>query len=166
MAPNLARKTAAADLSVRRDPIVLRWEDENRLLIVSPRDQDRFALTVNKAISACQLDQVFGLEQFQKQFKQLLIVLRDWAKKRRESIHAAFLAVRDGGLLYVVVRNGPRFDAEFEDDLTELDMKVAHNEGLNMMRLNVLALPKASMEAIATFLSPAHTLQLELSDAN
>jgi hypothetical protein len=166
MGAQQARKSDVHNLSQRRDPIVLRWQDDSRMLVVEPKDQDRYMLTVSKAIAACQMDQALGLEQFQTQFKNLLLTLKNWAQERRNEIEGVYLAVRDGGLLYVVVKKQARFNPDFEDSLTDLDLKIAHDEDLSMMRVNMLSLPKASMDAISTFLSPIYTLKLELPDAN
>ena len=158
-AENVARDSRVVSLGEWKDPIELKWQEGDRQVVIVPKDQPRFIATLNKAIQVCQTH-ISRFEEFQKQFDNLLLLLHGWANEREARINTVYLAVRDAGLLFVVVRNEVPYDSEFEDELTDLDLKIAHDKNFDKIRLNVLALPNASMESIATFLSPEYTLSL------
>ncbi|MBL7132691.1 MAG: hypothetical protein ISS78_01205 [Phycisphaerae bacterium] len=122
-------------------------------VIVTPADHDRFMLSVKDAALACQAgsDYVAFYQQFEK---RLLPRLAAWLTEHKEKVHQAFVSVREGGLLFLVVRQQARYDAEFTDDLSALDAEIARNPEFNMIRLDVLALPLVSDEGARSFLNP------------
>lgn len=135
----------------------LRYEDRDGIVVVTSDDEDRFAITVKEAIHACRVYQ--REEIFAHQFNILLKRLAIWLRTRQDEVADAFVTVRDNGLLFLVVRKSPHYDAGFEDDLTELDLEVAQDPNLDLIRLSVLAIPHASDDAIASFLVPGLTLE-------
>ena len=62
------------------------------------------------------------------------------------------ITVRDGGLLFLVVRREAEYEREFEDALTDLDAEIACDEEFDLIRLSVLALPHCPPEAMQSFL--------------
>ena len=94
---------------------------------------------------------------FQQQFCELLNRLGTWLKANAGKVHKSFVTVRDGGLLFLLVRNSVAFDAELEDALTDLDLATAQDSAFDLIELNVLALPMASEESYRTFLAPSFT---------
>jgi hypothetical protein len=135
----------------------LRYQERDGTLVVEPEDEDRFTITVEAAIKACR---VF-LEQarmFQSQFNHLHKRLATWLKQHNENVNRAYLTVRDADLLFLVVRDSRRYDDEFEDALTELDVSIACDPELDLIKLSVLAVPSASLDSIDSFLAPGKTL--------
>lgn len=135
----------------------LRYQDREGVVVVTPDDEDRFAITVGAAIQACH-----AFEQqkvFEHQFTIVLKRLAKWVQETQAEIAGAYVTVRDNGLLFLVVRKSPQYDACFEDKLTELDLEVANDPNLNLIRLSVLAIPEASDDAVASFWAPGHTLE-------
>ena len=83
----------------------------------------------------------------------LLQGLAEWIHTRVDMLSDAYLTVRDAGLLFVVVRKIRRYDSDFEDKLTDLDVEVANNPDYNLIKMDVLALPNSSDESIKSFVS-------------
>lgn len=118
-------------------------------VFVEPEDEDRFVITVQDAIKACR---AYGrAADFQAQFKVLNNVLVKWIADRNDKIDHAYLTERDAGLLFVVVQKSEQIDPDFEDELTDLDLQIAHDSFLPMIKLSVIALPKCSKEQLGSF---------------
>ncbi len=136
----------------------LTWsETDHGSITVTPPDEDRFNIKLNRAIEF--LQQANRVDQFKQQFNVLLKVLVTWVKGRQD-VKNASLTLRDGGLSFVVVRSESRYDEQFEDELSELDFKIANDVDLDLIKLDVLGLPPASEEALQTFFDPNFRLTL------
>ncbi len=85
--------------------------------------------------------------------KLLMKTLVGWLEKRMD-IDQAFLTLRDGSLAFVVVRNKSHYDADFEDCLSELDIQISEDVDLNLIELDVIALPEVSRNGLRSFLHP------------
>ncbi len=140
-------------------PNILRldYQEPGGTVLVVPADQDRFALTVEEAVKACRAYE--RAATFQRQFKILLRMLADWIREHRANVGEAYVTVRDAGLLFLVVKQSAAYDDTFEDELTQLDLAVAQDPNLDLIRLSVLAVPPASQEGVESFLAPGFTLQ-------
>jgi hypothetical protein len=135
-----------------RTCIVLHHSQADGQVLVQTSDEDRFMVTVDAAIRACRLYD--KMTEFRSQFKRLIDKLREWVEARKDQIREALVTPYERGLLFLVVRRASEYDRDFEDELTELDLAVAHDEELGLIRLSVLGLPNASPEAIDSFLAP------------
>lgn len=129
----------------------LLWQEKDGLIVVTPRDQDRFGVRLHRALEA--LKMVKKAEEFEEQFRLLLRIIAEWIKVT-PGVSRAFITLRDGGLSLVVVRDSVKYDSAFEDALSELDLEIANDEDLALVRMSSIALPCASDEAIASFLNP------------
>lgn len=137
-------------------PVVqLRWELRDDLIVVTPYDQDRFAIKVNRAIEI--LQQANRREEFERQFNLLLRELASWLNGRRD-VEKAIVTHRDGALSFVVVRKGAEYDEAFEDALSDLDFDLARDPDLNLIRMNAVGLPQVSESALAAFVDPDFAL--------
>ena len=128
-------------------------------VVVTPKDQDRFVISVQEAVTACK-----DITQVRQFGKYLLSMLTKWLQDNRAKARKAFLTVRDGGLLFLVIRKEAKYDAQFTDALTELDVAIARDANLNMIQLDVLALPDVSDEGARSFLSPSRHRELAGAD--
>jgi hypothetical protein len=144
--------TATAESSVVR----LEWSLKDGDVVVTPCDQDRFILRRNRAIAI--LQQGAEVEKFGHQFNILLRTLAEWLKNRSE-ISKAYLTDRDGALAFVVVRKVCRYDDAFEDIISELDYRVANDPDLDLIKMDIIALPLASDNAISSFINPGFSFQ-------
>jgi len=131
------------------------WTNRDGNVTVTPEDEDRFTIKVGRAIEALNLAK--QQDSFHSQLSLLLRVLADWISEH-DGIQNAHLTMRDGALSFVVVRSCGGYDEAFEDELSELDIQIAKDVDLDLIRLNVLCLPGASDEAIESFLDPSFLL--------
>jgi hypothetical protein len=138
-------------MATKTQPFIrLSHRDHDARVQVETEEEDRFVLTVGAAIQACK---AFGeYEEFTRQFRKLQATLSSWVKDHAADVAEAYLTVRDAALLFLVVQSGEAFRQELEDSLTDLDLAVAQDEEFNLIRLQVLALPRASEESVRSFL--------------
>ncbi len=116
---------------------------------VTPSDEDRFSISVERAIAACQADA--RAEEFKKQFGLLIRRLGEWLASRSD-IDGAWITKRDRHLLFLVVRTSPEYDRDFEDALSALDLELAQDGHLDLIRISTMNLPPVSKEALSGFL--------------
>jgi hypothetical protein len=131
--------------------VMLDWEDDEGNVVVTPRDRDRFVVKIRRAVEMLQA--VDRAEQFQNQFKLLMSVLAKWLQSQGDVKHA-HLTLRDGGLAFVLVKRSAAYNSSFEDELSELDFQIANDPDLDLIKLDVIALPPTSDEALSSFLDP------------
>jgi hypothetical protein len=133
------------------------WREEDGQVTVTARDQDRFVVGLHRAVEA--LKQVAKAEQFKKQMNLLLRIIAEWLKEAK-CVDKAYLTLRDGILSLVIVRKSVEYDEKFEDALSELDIAIANDVDLDLIRMSSIALPMASDEALASFLNPEFTAEI------
>lgn len=134
------------------------WRREDGVITVTPEDESRFSIKLNKAIEI--LREAGKQDSYRDQFRLLARTVAQWLSERQDKVKKAYLTVRDGMLSFVVVRNQVPFDDALEDDLSELDLKIAKDVDLDLIKLCAIALPLASDEAISSFLNPEFSLLL------
>ena len=128
-------------------------------VVVTPESEDRFALTMELAIRGCALSS--QIDKLNEQIGSLLEMLHLWISEHSYIINQAYVALRDTGLLFLVVQKGKRFDPALEDELTELDIGIAQSEKFDLLNFSVLALPECGEEAVKSFLTRKSTLEYE-----
>jgi hypothetical protein len=143
------------------DCVQLTWSEEDGLITVTPRNKDRFNIRLKRAIIA--LQQADRHDQFEQQLQLLHTTVVSWLKDRSD-ILSAHLTLREGNLSLVVVKKEARYDAQFEDELSELDYRIANDVDLDLIRLDAIALPPASEEALETFFDPNFILTYALRE--
>ena len=136
--------------------VQLRWDMKDGLVVVTPQDEDRFCIKVGRAIEI--LQQAGHAEEFKRQFNLLLRVLAEWLKDR-DDIKRAYLTHRDGALAFVVIRESPQYDDDFEDALSDLDYEIANDADLDLIKIDAIALPCVSDTAVSSFLDPGFMLE-------
>jgi hypothetical protein len=143
-------------------PIQLNWQEKNSVVTVIPGDEKLFYITIEKAIEACRAKNESVI--FINQFMRLLNKLALWNKNHENDISNAFLTVRDANLLFLIVKKSVKFDSEFEDELTDLDIEIAQDKKFNKIKLSVLALPQTDFHSINSFLTPDSTFKYNISN--
>jgi hypothetical protein len=126
------------------------------MLTITPQDEERFSIRLNRAIEV--LRRASAADRVGDQIKLLLRILAEWLQKR-DDIEAAYITVRDGALCLLLIRNEVRYSEAFEDAVSELDIAIASDVDLDLIRLNVMELPHASDEAVASFLDPEFSIK-------
>jgi hypothetical protein len=117
---------------------------------VTPRNQTRFEIQMDRAIQILQLAN--EAERFNKQFKLLLQKIAAWIKPRSAKIEAAYMTLQDGTLAFIIVRHESRYDEVLQDDLADLDVEIANDGDLDLINLATLALPNVDEAATLSFL--------------
>lgn len=129
--------------------IELDWFEDNDVVRVTPRNQQRFEIQKDRAIEILQL--ASQAESFGRQFSLLLNHLAEWISERQEFIEAAILTLQDANLAFVVVRNSARYDEKFEDDMADLAFDVANDPDLDLVGIKTIALPLVPKVALQSF---------------
>jgi hypothetical protein len=137
-------------MPTKTQPIIQLVHVNKDAKVLVETENDRFMLTVQAAIRACQA--FSHMDEFTAQFKKLHARLTDWINAHNENIDKAFLTARNSAILLLLVQKSNAFNAEFEDAVTDLDLAIAQDDEFGLIRLNVLALPAASEESIQSFL--------------
>ena len=132
--------------------IQLQWNQKDRKVLITPADEDRFMVTVENAINAC--DAFQKSIHFDKQFRDLMDYLGQWLFNHAELVDRAYLTVREADLLFIIVQRQKHYNRRLEDQLTDLDLEISHNDDFDLIRFCVLALPKTSEEGVSSFLNP------------
>jgi hypothetical protein len=113
-------------------------------VVVVPQDEVRFSAALDAIAAACGV--LDDSTEFKSQVRELLTRMAEWLTGHQDQIHRAYLTTRKGGLLFVVEMKSPQYSRDLEDALTELDMLIARDPGLSLIRINVLAVPRCSPE--------------------
>ncbi|MBC8373992.1 MAG: hypothetical protein H8E53_10390 [Planctomycetes bacterium] len=147
MATNMPTKT-------KFDPIRLDYHAADpREVVVTPKDNDRFVGSVKEIATACHAG--IPLIEFTNQLEKTLVPkLAEWLAERGDKVHSAFISVREGRLLFLVIQCGAAYDRELTDALTKIDIEIARDADLDMIRLEVMALPCVPDEDAYSFLDP------------
>jgi len=174
MGTPMRRAAAAAGRSTRtrRAPAVRRKPkrdyirldvSKNGQVVVIPENEDRFMTTVQEAAEACKESQKWAA--FHQQFKNgLLPKLGQWLSQYDDKVDRAFIGLRDGGLLFLVTRKAVRFDGKFTNSLAKLDIAVACDAELDLISMEMLALPQVDEDAVWTFLDRKSALELRRAE--
>jgi len=139
----------------------LDWSDREGTVTISPEDDDRFNMKVERVIQACQ--SAARSDSFRQQLEFLFRRLSRWLNSRGE-IKASYLTLRDGCLLFLVIKNQAEYDEAFEDALSDLDFDIARDVDLTLFRMNAMALPPFSEQSVQSFLDPNFTLRFRNVD--
>lgn len=139
-------------MTAATQPIIqLRYSDDSqRVVIEKDGANDRFVITVAAAIDACHASG--QKEEFYRQFRDMQVRLTEWLKVHADLIDEAYLTVRDAAILFLAVQKSPAFNQALEDSLTDLDIAIAQEKDLSLIRLNVLAIPKTSAASVESLL--------------
>lgn len=137
----------------QRVTFVLLDEDDDRSVVVRPKDNDKFVVSSKEAVAAC-----FAYDKFvgglKKQVDELMDHLSQWVKDHRQYIKSAFLTFRVGNsMLFLVMQKEAPFDPVLSEHLTDLDIEIANNSAFNLIDLDVMAIPPVSRESAEAFLS-------------
>lgn len=132
-------------------PIVQLGYSDHGTVVITPQDEDRFALTIQSAVEACAIH--VKREQLEVRFRILLNRLADWLRSRLDAIADALLTERDGMLLFLVVMKKKRFDSNLEEDLTRLELEIRDDPQLEDLPFTTMALPYVDEADLMSFVN-------------
>jgi hypothetical protein len=138
-------------------PVRLDWTNRDGNIVITPSDKDRFVLKVGAAIEI--LRRHSQVDRTQQQFSLLLKRLAQWLDDHQSSWETAFLTSGEGVLRFIVVRKTARFDEATSDALSALELDIARDPDLDLVKLTTTALPSVGEESLRSFLDPAFTLK-------
>jgi len=133
--------------------IRLKYGDDSQLL-VEMKDGDRFGMTSTDAAMACHFYEA-GKKAYGRQVQELSERLTSWFKNNAPHVKEARLGPRPDGLLFLVVMSKSAYNPELEDRMTELEAEIAQDATLDMIRLEVLAVPDFGPASFQAFLPAA-----------
>ncbi len=136
-------------MAVQRGLLTVLDESSSEFARVDMKDGDKFFIAVGEAARA--LKMYNRMEQFEGQFRELVQILINWSRDHKDKIHTAMLASRDRDLLFFVVQKNVEFDSDLTDALTDLDISIANNKNLELINLEVLAVPYVTPDAYSAF---------------
>ncbi len=159
----MAKRTAKTS----QEPIWLDWVNHERPVVVSPSNQDKFVLKMRDAVEACIAYDPMrktenAIDEITAAILGLLELLGKWSEDHHGSITNAFLTLRDGRLLFLVVMRETEYNKGLEDDLTSLDLKIAHSKHFEKIPLSVQALPACKKVTFRAFLNPVLTFKYHM----
>lgn len=140
--------------SLPHKAIQLRYSDG--MVMVTPEDEDRFFITAQRAVEACQQAHQFdaAVRSFKEQFVKPLHV---WCSQRRQTVQSCFVPMPAGGHLKVfIVGSSSRFNFALATDVAELELTLS-DAGWSV---NVLQIPATSEDDLHTFFDPNESIQV------
>jgi hypothetical protein len=138
-------------------PVRLKWSEGNRTVLFEPEDESRFTMKVKEVIQSCNIHQ--QSDEFESQFNDLKNILGNWIHGRKDKITKAFLTIRDTRVLFIVITKNVEYDSRLEDELTNLDLAIAHTPLFSAISLSVQSLPQCDSDIYEAFLSPPVILE-------
>jgi len=133
------------------------WYAESDHVVVTPKNQQRFIIQKDAAIEA--LRQAKAAERFELQFDLLLQVLGKWLHERTSAVESGIVTLQDNSLVFVVVQSKVAYDEQLQDDLAGIDVAIAQDASLDLIKLRTVLLPPVGSEALGTFLDPRMVLR-------
>lgn len=124
---------------------------DNSRIIVEMKDGDRFGISSNDAAMACRFYEA-GQKAYGRQVRALSNRLTEWFQANAPHVKEARLGPRPDGLLFLVVMSGPEYNPDLEDRMTELEAEIAQDPTLDMIRLEVQAVPDFGPASFQAFL--------------
>ena len=84
--------------------------------------------------------------EMKKEYLDLVSELQKWCKENKNRIKTAYLnkdylALNKRSLLFLVETSISKYDDDFEDSLTDLDLKIANNPRYKNISMNVQSWP-------------------------
>jgi hypothetical protein len=133
--------------------VELDWYADNETVVVTPRDQQRFDISKDRAIEILRVTAA-AQARFNKQMNLVINILGKWIADRAGEIRDAYLTVQDNSFLFVVVKKTAPVDPQFEDELSELDFSIANDQALDLLHVHTLSVPPVGENALKSFIDP------------
>ena len=122
------------------------WYADNETIRVTPRNQKRFEIHKDRAISILKL-----ASEGDKQLALLIDQVSEWTREHSTAVLMSFLTLRDDRFAFLVISRTAKCNDDLEDAASDLDLEIANDPDLTTIRMNVLVLPPASPEALSSF---------------
>jgi len=141
------------------EPVRLVFSEKDRAVVVETDSEDRFVTTVDSAIKACRMYD--KKKEFESQFNLIRQHLGSWIVEHKDELSKAFITIRDTQLLFLPITKSQQFEPDFENDLTELDLSIAHSDLFPEIPLSVQSLPNCEEDTYEAFLAEPVVFEYE-----
>ncbi|VTT98945.1 Marine sediment metagenome DNA, contig: S01H1_S18100 OS=marine sediment metagenome GN=S01H1_50976 PE=4 SV=1 [Gemmataceae bacterium] len=123
---------------------------------VEPQDEDRFVISAQKAVEACQQHQ--RGEHAIKAFKQkFLKPLRSWCESHASKVRACYVPPPAGGFLEVYVLGRTRkYDFDLGREVSKFELKLSDGG----WRVSVMQIPECPDESLRTHFNPDGAIEV------
>ncbi len=112
-------------------------QDADRVVVLTPEDEDRFVRSCAWVVEATKLG--ISRDVWLRELHGLLSHVRAWAQKHSRLVKRAYATHRDAQVAIYVVPQAGRFDFDLSEKVTELDLEVA--EKFQACPCDVLQMP-------------------------
>jgi hypothetical protein len=122
-----------------RSPII-RLTQAAGNVVVEPEDEDRFVVSAQQAMKACQDShrQELAVYAFKKEFLEPLI---DWCRRHKNQVQACYIPIPKGFIQVFVIGSSPKYDFDLGKELSELELRFA-DAGWSVSFLQIPASPE------------------------
>ena len=134
---------------------IIRLSHTNGNVVVEPEDEDRFVMTAQSAVQACQ-DTHRHEEAIRTFKKEILQPLIEWCDSHSSQVQACYIPVPVGHIEVFMVGRSSAYDFDLGRALSELELRIAETG----WRVNVLQLPAAASEDIQTYFNTEGALEV------
>jgi hypothetical protein len=140
--------------ATKRDVILLNYSAGH--VTVEPQDEDRFVISAQKAVEACQ--ERHHSEQVIKVFKQkFLRPLRDWCESHASKVRACYVPPSPTQHLEVyVLGETEKYDFDLGRVVAKLELQL-YDTG---WRVNVTQIPECPHESLRTHFNPDGAIEV------
>ncbi len=143
-----------AKTRARRAPVRLSFRDGE--LLVTPKDQDIFFISAEKATEAC--SHVIRQEERVARFTQeFLVPLAQWCEQHKERISACYLTVPQSAVLLVYVIGA---NEQYDFGLTGMLSELAFWFEEQGWSVHASQIPRCDVEQLSGFFNPEQALQI------
>lgn len=136
------------------EPIRISFKSVQTVEVTAEND-DRFSTTVREAARACQAHE--NQKNWAQIFNELLAELYAWSTARTE-VSSCFVTWGEGGIRVFVVTLGQRYHFEFDDQITDLNLRLAQIYPDHPA--DVLQIPTGQPDSIRNFFTPERCIQV------
>ena len=129
--------------------VVIDWYSDAEFVHVVGKRQHRFEIHKDRAIEVLQVAHQRDL--FSHQLKLAFATIQEWMDLHEDLVCTCFLTLRDSHLLLIVVPTQVECSDDLEDLVSDLDLKIASDAAMDLLKLNTIVLPYASEESMKSF---------------
>jgi hypothetical protein len=134
---------------------IIRLSHADGQVIVEPEDEDRFVLTAQTAVKACQ-DSIRREEAIRTFKGKFLHPLIEWCARHSDRVRACYIPVPVGHIQVFVIGTSPKYDFDLGRELGRLELDLFDTG----WRVNVLQLPTAAAEDLQTYFNTEGAIEV------
>lgn len=140
--------------ATKRDVILLNYSESGQVT-VQTKDEDRFVMTAQKAVEACQEHkrQSEAIKFFKQNF---LTPIRRWCVAHSESIKGCYVPPPNGCLEVFVIGNAEVYDTKLSRELSELELTLADGG----WHVSMMLIPDCPEETLRAYFSPDGAIEV------